>query len=335
MHPSFILVGRLAREYILPAEGQPLLDSPGGNLLYAAGGLAVWDARLGLVGRIGEDTPRRWLEDFQSRGFDVSGVRVQPGELDLRSFLAYTETFEPDNSNLVSHFARRGIPFPKALLGFQPRGAERTTSPRGKPDSASPILSDLPAEYMDAGALHLCPLDLAAHLQFVDSLRAAMRILTLDPSAAYMIPASMRDARAVCNGLTAFMPSLEEITSLFWGQTHDVWEMAESIGEFGCEYIAVKCGANGQLLYDAVNKRRYEIPAYPVRLADPTGAGDAFCGGFLAGYRKEYDPLEGVLYGNVSASLAVEGSGPFYPLECLPGLAQARLDALREMVRRI
>ena len=333
MHPSFILVGRFAREYILPAEGRPLLDAPGGDLLYAAGGLAVWDTRLGMVGRVGEDAPRAWLEELEKRGFDVEGIRVQPGELDLRSFLSYSENFETSNSNPVAQFARRGVPFPKALLGFQSR--ENTKSPRGKPDPASPLLADLPSEYMDAGALHLCPLDLTAHLQFMDSLRTAMRILTLDPFSAYMNPASMRDVRALCHGLTAFLPSLEDLSSLFWGQTHDVWEMAEALGEFGCEYIVVKRGADGQLLYDAGNKRRYEIPAYPAKLVDPTGMGDTFCGGFLAGYRKDYDSLEGVLYGNVSASLAIEGSGPFFPLERMPGLAQARLDTLREMVRKI
>jgi sugar/nucleoside kinase (ribokinase family) len=68
---------------------------------------------------------------------------------------------------------------------------------------------------------------------------------------------------------------------------------------------------------------------------DPTGAGDAFCGGFLAGYRRTYDPLEAVLFGNISASLVVEGTGPFYALDALPGLAQARLDALRQSVRKI
>jgi ribokinase len=333
MHPSFILVGRLAREYILPAQGQPISDSPGGDLLYTAGGLAVWDNRLGLVGRLGEDAPRFWLDDWQRRGFDVSGIRIQPGELDLRSFLAYSENFEVSNGNPVSHYARRGVPFPKPLLGFQPR--EETRSPRLKLDPAAPSLGDLPRDYLDAGALHLCPLDLGMHLTFLESLRTAMRIITLDPSPSYMIPSSMREVRSVLNGLTAFLPSKEEIAALFWGQTHDVWEMCEAIGEYGCEYVAIKCGADGQLLYDSGNKRRYEIPAYPVRMTDPTGAGDAFCGGFLAGYRKDYDPLEGVLYGNVSASLTVEGSGPFSPLECMPGLAQARLDSLRDLVRRV
>ena len=104
---------------------------------------------------------------------------------------------------------------------------------------------------------------------------------------------------------------------------------------YGCEYVVIKCGPRGQLLYDANNKHKWEIPAYPARLADPTGAGDAFCGGFLAGYCKNYDPLEGVLYGNVSASLKLEGSGAFYPLDVLPGLAEARLGALRNMVRAV
>ena len=63
------------------------------------------------------------------------------------------------------------------------------------------------------------------------------------------------------------------------------------------------------------------------------GAGDAFCGGFLAGFRKTFDPLQGLLHGSVSASLAVEGSGAFYSLEALKGLAEARLERLMGMVR--
>ena len=334
MEPSFILIGQLTRDYLLPPIGQPLLDSPGGSLLYAAGGLGVWNARAGLVSRVGESYPRHWLKDFQQRGWDITGIRIQPGALDQRSFLAYSENFEPSRTNPVSHFARRGVPFPKALLAqrVQPRTDSQTAR---KPDPASPLLSDIPSDYLDAGALHLCPLDLSAHQQFVDSLRGAMRVLTLDPSAAIMMPAFLREVRGLVRGLTAFLPSLEEITSLFWGQTHDLWEMAAAIGEFGCEYVVIKCGANGQMLYDAKSKRRWEIPAYPARLADPTGAGDAFCGGFLAGYRKNYDPLEGALCGNVSASLAIEGSGPFHPLDVTPGLAEARLAALRGMVREI
>jgi sugar/nucleoside kinase (ribokinase family) len=335
MNPSFILVGHLTRDYLLPPFGQPLLDSPGGDLLYAAGGLAVWDRRIGLVGRTGEDYPREWLSDFESRGFDVRGIRIQPGPLDLRAFLAYSDEFEAVFNNPVSHFARRGVPFPKALLGYQPRDAERAESAPAKADAASPVLSDIPADYLDAGALHLCPLNPTILLQFADALHGALHTLTLDPPASIMKPDFQREVRALVNGLTACLPSLEELTSLFWGQTHDPWEMAEAMGAWGCEYVVVKCGERGQMLFDAANQRRWEIPAYPARLADPTGAGDAFCGGFLAGYRRDYDPLEGMLCGNVSASFAVEGSGPFFPLDVLPGLAEARRNALREMVRKV
>jgi hypothetical protein len=41
------------------------------------------------------------------------------------------------------------------------------------------------------------------------------------------------------------------------------------------------------------------------------------------------------LHGNVSASLKIEGTGPFSPLDGMPGLADARLHALKEMAREI
>lgn len=329
---SFILVGQITRDYLLPPLGKPLLDSPGGNLLYAAGGLGVWETHMGLVSRVGENYPRQWLKDLQKRGWDIEGIRIQPNTLDQRNFIAYSDTFQPIHTNPVSQFSKRGIPFPKALLGYQPL---TDSQPPKKIASASPLLSDIPTHYLDAGALHLCPLDLPVLQQFVDRLSGSMRHLTLDPPAAAMTPANLREIRGLVHRLTAFLPSLEEISALFWGETNDPWEMAAALGEWGCEYVVIKCGERGQLLYDAPGKRRWEIPAYPVHLADPTGAGDAFCGGFLAGYRKHYDPLEGVLYGNVSASLTIEGSGPFHALEAMQGLAEARREALREMVRSV
>ena len=92
---------------------------------------------------------------------------------------------------------------------------------------------------------------------------------------------------------------------LFEGRSNDLWEMAEALSAYGCDFVVIKRGERGQLLYDASSKARWEIPAYPARLANPTGVGDAFCGGFLAGYRRAYDPLEAVLHGNVSSSIDI------------------------------
>jgi sugar/nucleoside kinase (ribokinase family) len=234
----------------------------------------------------------------------------------------------------VAHFARLGLPFPKSLLGYQPPA--ETVDDRKTSHFASPRPNNIPPDYLNAHAVHFCPLDYLTVNRLTSTFRqASVTTLTLDPSAAYMTGKILDDVRTLLQGLTAFLPSEEELRALFWGRTDDLWQMAEALGEFGCEFIVIKRGAHGQMLFDSVSKKRWEIPAYPARLTDVTGAGDSFCGGFLAGYQKTYDPLRGVLYGSVSASLTIEGSGAFYALETLPGLAQARLDSLTGIVRQV
>ncbi|HEX9332312.1 MAG TPA: carbohydrate kinase family protein [Anaerolineales bacterium] len=331
MEPQFLIFGKLTREYLLPPTGPSKLDGAGGSLLYAAAGLRMWESEIGLVGRVGNDYPREWLNVCMARGFDTCGIRILSKNVDVREFLAYTESFEVSRINPVSHFARREMTFPKSLLGYQPPNDNK------KPDAESTLMvTDIPSDYQMARAALLCPMDIVTQTQLIAGMkRGSVHTFVLDPGPDAMMPKARRELPTLLNGVTAFLPSQEELCNLFWGQTHDLWEMAQAVSIYGCEYVVIKCGARGQLLYDTNSKRKWEIPAYPARLADPTGAGNAFCGGFLAGYCKSYDPLEGVLYGNVSASLKVEGSGAFYPLDVLPGLAQARLNVLRNMVREV
>jgi pfkB family carbohydrate kinase len=334
MHSTFVVVGRIAREFILPSAGQPLLDHPGGHLLYAAGGLMVWEKEIGLLARVGEDYPRAWLKDLEASGMDIQGIRILPQSLDLRSFIAYDEKFSVTRSNPVLQFARRELPFPKSLLGYQ--SPSEVQQDAKKLDPLAPLPVEIPRDYLEAGAVHLCPLDFMSHNQLAQVFKAAsVNTVTLDPSPGYMSPPFYKELRVVLSGLTAFLPSEEELRALFWGETHDLWEMAAALGDYGCEVIVVKRGARGQLVYDVQGKHKWEVPAYSARMTDPTGAGDAFCGGFLAGYKKTYDPLQAVLYGNVSASLKIEGSGAFYALDVLPGLAEARLHALKDLVRKV
>jgi len=334
MNPKYVIAGRLSREYILPAVGKPILDAPGGDLLYAGGGLRVWDKNIGLLSRIGEDYPHQWLHDFEKRGFDIRGVRILPELIDLRVFISYSEDFEASRENPVSQFARRDIKFPKSLLGYQAPALIKEDV--RKPGINAPGVIDIPKDYLNTSAVHICPLDLTTQGQLLATFKAGnANTIALDPLSGYMQPEFLKDIRDLLSGLTAFIPSKEELQSLFWGQTTDLWEMAEALGQYELEFIVIKSGGRGQLLYDIKGKKRWDIPAYDSRMADPSGVGDAFCGGFLAGFRKTYDPLEAVLYGNVSASLKVEGSGAFYPLEVMPGLAEARLNVLRGAVREI
>ena len=328
MEIHFVVIGKLTREFLLPAVGQPRLDVAGGSLLYAAAGLGVWESGVGMVGRVGSDYPRAWLNDVKAQGFDTSGIHVLQQNLDVREFIAYNESFEANRVNPVSHFARRQMTVPKSLLGYQQDK---------KPDEALKLtVRDIPDDYLTARAAYLCPMDLITQTQLIAGLkRGSVHSFILDPSPSSMTPTARRELPALLNGVTAFLPSEEEIRNLFQAETHDLWEMAEAVSLYGCEYVVIKRGAHGQFLYDSDTKRKWEIPAYPSRVVDVTGVGYAFGGGLVSGLCKEYDPLEGVLRGNVSASLMMEGLGAFHPLGVMPGLADARLNALRDMVKKI
>ncbi|MBN1304211.1 MAG: carbohydrate kinase family protein [Anaerolineales bacterium] len=334
MNVTYVIAGQFSREYVLPPIGAPLLDTPGGPILYSAAGLALWDKGIGLLGCVGEDYPRQWIRSFEELGFNTSGIKIFPHALDLRSFYAYNEKLELQRNDIVSNFARRQLRFPKALLGFQPQ--PEVIDNRKQHQPTAPRVTDIPDEYLAVSAVHINPMDFISQAQLISAFKqGTVTTISLDPSPGYMIPEVRRELPAILQNLTLFMPSREELQSLYWGETNDLWEMAEDLGIYGCELILIKKGAGGQLLYDARGKQHWEIPAYPGRIVDPTGVGDAFCGGFLAGYRKNYDPVEGALYGNVSASISLEGSGAFFPLDVLPGLAQARLDVLKELVRKV
>ena len=79
MSPQYLVFGNLTREFLLPASGSPRLDALGGSLLYAGAGTRVWvgESDVGLVGRVGDDYPRAWLNEVKGRGFDTDSS--QPG----------------------------------------------------------------------------------------------------------------------------------------------------------------------------------------------------------------------------------------------------------------
>ncbi|MBN2548776.1 MAG: carbohydrate kinase family protein [Anaerolineales bacterium] len=334
--PRFLIAGQLTRDYMVFPSGEALLDVPGGNALYAAVGLAIWEPEPppAIIARVGEDYPQEWLDDLSQRGLDMRAVHILPQAVDLRSFTAFLDRTTRAYDDPVAHFARLGLPFPKSLLGYRPTTGSLDSRTRMAVTSLRQ--GDIPSEFMDASVAHFCPVDYLTHSLLPAMLRQAQfTTITLDPSPGYMNPSYWDDVPALLTGLTAFMPSETEIRALFHSRSQDLWEMAAALSAYGCDIVVIKCGEHGQLLYDHASRTRWEIPAYPARLVNPVGAGDAFCGGFLAGYRRTYDPLQAVLYGNISASLVVEGHPPLFALDVLPGLPEARKEALRQTVRKV
>jgi sugar/nucleoside kinase (ribokinase family) len=330
----FLIAGHLRRDFIISANGETYFDQPGGNLLYAASGMAVWEESIGLIGRIGEDYPQIWLNQLEQYGFDCRGIKVVPDSLDLRYFRSYMNDGPVRSEHIISKFSSLDIPFPKSLLGYSEKEQKIDSRNQILPDSIR--MTDIPESYMDATATHICPMDFLSHSILPSLLRKGnISTVTIEPPASYMDPSFWIDIPLIFKGITAVITSEKKLSNLFKGRSVDVWEMAEALCEYDPEIVVIKRGSKGQYIYDKMTKKRWSIPAYPAKVFDTTGAGDAFAGGFLAGYRNNYSPVEAALHGNISASLIIEGNGPFYALDALPNLAQARLESLRDAARKI
>jgi len=334
--PKFIFAGKLNRDFFITAEGKPVLDTLGGNLPYAAAGFKIWEKSPppGLIARVGEDFPYLWLDDLARHGFNTQGINVLPEAVDVRNFYVFTDKATRVTGDPIPYFSKLGLPFPKTLLGY--RDTSNTLDSRTDLSTIALRQDDIPEDYHAATAVHLCPINYLTHSLMPAVMRqTGVTTITLDPAPGYMNPTFWNDVPPLITGLTAFLPAEEDLRNFFQGRSDDLWEMAEALAAYGCEIIVIKRGERGQYVLDAAAKNRWEIPAYDSRLVNPTGVGDAFCGGFLAGYRQTYDPVEAALYGNISAAIVSEGIGPFFALDVLSGLPQARIDNLRQSVRKL
>jgi sugar/nucleoside kinase (ribokinase family) len=108
-------------------------------------------------------------------------------------------------------------------------------------------------------------------------------------------------------------------------ETHSLVEAAQKLQALGPQYIIIKKGEHGALLFH--EKRIFCAPALPLEeVFDPTGAGDSFIGGF-AGYLSQRgsiafeDMKTAVIMGSAMASFTVQKFGT----ECLESLSFEQL----------
>ncbi len=331
---QFVIAGRLAQDYILPISGKPQINVLGGNLAYAAAGLNLWGGIAGLLARVSKDYPLDWLNQFDDLGFDLSGVRTAPEKIDHRRFFAHIDPETTHTHDPVKHFAERGLHFPPELLGY--RFEKENGNHHENTEGLTIQISDVPEHYLEASAVHICPIDPTSHLILPSLFRQGLAsTVTLSSDPTYMDPSYWEDIPGLLSEITAFHTEETEIRRLFQGRMADIWEMAAVLAGYGPEYVLVRTHAEGYYLYDRVGQTRWVIPGYQTSIIDPTGRRDAFAGAFLLGYRENYDPLEGALMGSLADSMVQEGCGVFYILDALPGLLDKRLGVLRELVTEI
>jgi ribokinase len=328
------VVGGLREDYFITPRDEVYLRQLGGNAVYAAVGARLWEGPVGLVARIGNNYPAEWLPTLAARGLDTAGIRRDPHPLDNRTFYAYRTLEIRDDLNPAAHFARVGHPFPAALAGYA-TSTEGQTS-RDTPGPLGVREADVPVAYRTCAGVHLSPFDFSVHYSFPAWLKQqGVGCVTCDPSVRYMLPEHEADVRYILSHVDAFLPSEMETRGFFAEPLDDLWQAAEAFGALGAPVVVLKLGARGQYVYETASGRKWYVPAYPAQVVDVTGAGDAYCGGFLVGLTRTGDPLEAAVRGCVSASLVVEGLGALYALDHAAGELERRAAAVRATVRTL
>jgi sugar/nucleoside kinase (ribokinase family) len=106
--------------------------------------------------------------------------------------------------------------------------------------------------------------------------------------------------------IDVFCPSLVEACAIT-GETNAA-DAASALVRAGVrKFVAVTDGPRGALV-EVVGKGREFVPAYPVKVVDTTGAGDAFVAGVLAAWYRGLPWFKAAQIGSFIASMAVSGS---------------------------
>jgi ribokinase len=131
--------------------------------------------------------------------------------------------------------------------------------------------------------------------------------------------------------VTAFLPSRDEVASWFGDDDPD--RHIIDLLAFGPRTVVIKMGSNGALLRSRDMRQTMLVPPVPVTVRDVTGAGDAFCGGFVARLAQTGNCLEAAMGGAVAASFAVESQGSLALVGVDPDERDRRLAKLRPSVQ--
>lgn len=107
-----------------------------------------------------------------------------------------------------------------------------------------------------------------------------------------------------------FFPSIEDAQALSGLTDHDA--IIDWAHRFGTRTVLLKLGAQGVIVSDGT--RRETIPGFKVDVVDATGAGDCFCGSFLARLAAGDMLWEAARYANAAAALSTTGFGAVAPL---------------------
>ena len=295
---SLLITGSIALDSVkTPIEEHH--DLLGGSASYASVAASFFTP-VNLVGIVGTDFPRPYLDLFQKHGINLAGLQIADGktfrwsgeyEWDLnqrRTLSVCLNVFETFQPNLPEHY--RAAPY-VFLANISPQLQLHVLAQVKQPKF-------IVADTMDLW-INIAKEPLLELLKKIDC-------LILNES----------EAR-----------ELMKETSLI--------KAGKALLKLGPKFVCIKKGEHGCLLFG--HDLFFSAPAYPLEdIHDPTGAGDCFAGAF-AGYLAKADNFnhdtlrKAVIYGSVIASYNVEA----FSLGRLQTLTQQDIESRYQIFKQL
>jgi sugar/nucleoside kinase (ribokinase family) len=294
-----LVVGDLTIDEVILREERR--TQPGGSALYTPVATTKMGLNVGVISKVGYDYPKEQLSEMESLGIDTSGVKILRDVPTTRFLLDYSG----DERRL-------------SLLGrCKPIEPQDLKNARAEAVHIAPVFDEVPAETV---------LELSKRCGFLSlDPQGYVRQVTLDHAVESRTWFDIR----VLSRLNVFKSSIEELQWI--AESEDPWKGMERIRETGPEVVVATWGRRGALML--AEEHRYHIPAFPTQPVDPTGAGDAFIGGFLSQYLREKDAIWSASVGASLSSSLIEMQG--CRIEASVEKILERANWVRERIERL
>jgi ribokinase len=339
--PDLVTVGGLTVDNVIAADGTVALAQAGGNGAYSAVGALAWVGRVGLVSQAVASYPRDVIARLQAGGVDLGGVVWTDAQLTACNWFIYDAAGRRDEGlqSNPGDLAAAGFPTdrltPAQVAGWRARLAARVVPGEVSYSQfrvAHPLTPDqVPDDFLRARGVHLAPSQPGVMVAMLDRFAPARMVVIADPG--WQLAEHRLDALApILSRLDAFLPSEVELRAFVPGAAPA--DALAVLADRCPGAVAVKMGPQGVLVWDRVARAPVAVPAAPAATLDPTGAGDGFSGGFLAGLVETRDPVMAARFGAVSAARIVErfgADGALPPDRAAARAALARLSPRPEV----
>jgi sugar/nucleoside kinase (ribokinase family) len=290
--PPITTFGNVAIDDLVYADGTTRWAVPGGGAVYAALGAALWAGHARVAAPVGLEFPRALFPQL-----DFVGRRVQ-------YTMRHWGLYEEDGTR---HFVSR-----RASMHWED-------------------FSSTADDVGEATHAHVAPMPFDYVHEVVRALRPHHGIISVDPHDRKS-EISREILFLTLESVDIFVPSRQDVEELVGTSAPREALAALRHALPDVMVLGVKCGAEGAYLHQRGSAHGLYVPPAIIQVVDETGAGDAFCGGLLAGYVATHDLHEAAVRAAVAASFTIAGLGPQAIARTSPEAAESRAAALRPRV---